>query len=196
MTDIPRFSITTLVFWNGGKKPLTKDDYKDVTPEITAKDGYRILDYSQLETCNDDEFVKFKFLLKNNKLTISFDRICKNQGFAIEILHTGETSKDLSMNFKFSEVKSRYVFSPHKSNKGVFDKTIVSLSYILAFFILIIETILFYIRGKVLWGIFFTILTIIILLGVSDTIARFFTPYLGVPKRFHKFLDNIDDGNE
>lgn len=194
--DIPRFSITTLVFWNGGKKSLKKDDYKGVTPKITAKGDYRILDYSKLDVCSDDNFVNFEFLFENNELTISFDRIRKNQGFAIEILHTGETSKDLSIDFKFSEAESQYVFSAHKSNKGLFNKIIVSLSYFLASVILINVTILFYICGKTLWGIFFTIYTIIILFGISYTITRFFAPYLGVPKRFHKFLDNIDDGNE
>lgn len=84
---IDSISITDLIVWCGGKETVNRCDIAPVSP-LTIHSPANILDYQLIlsnEPCNN-----FHISRNNgNELSVDFDYMCKNNGIAVRIIHTG-----------------------------------------------------------------------------------------------------------
>ncbi len=190
--NISRFTVTTFVFWNKGKTKLLKEDYGKAIPYICCNNNCNIIDY-KIREVHDNDFVNLKENFTDNKLSLEFDAISKNQGFVINLLHTGESNKDITYNFKFNEIKCKRIYLINKKRKGIFDALLSTLTWIATLML----TILFLLSGIFSNGEFNYILlwlisTLLVLMGTILNIRELYIPYMGVPKPFQKYFDEID----
>ncbi len=190
--DISKFTVTTFVFWNKGKIKLSKEDYGKYIPSICCNTNCQILDY-KIRDVYDDDFINLKETFKDDKLYFEFDTISKGQGFVINLLHTGTSNKDIICNFKFNTIKYKKVLLYNRKRKDIFSAISSTLIWIISLMIMI----LFLIGGIfVHWDLKTTfiwlLLTLFVLMGTILNIRELYVPYMGVPKQFQKYFDEID----
>lgn len=96
--EINNLTITKLIFWNNGKDTIRRLDVASTDPLILKiKDEQYFLDAKiiyQKKPAN-----RFLVSLASNKkqITMDFEYIDKNEGAIIQLLHTGRSSKDISL---------------------------------------------------------------------------------------------------
>ena len=189
--EIERLTITTFVFWNSGNKELLKKHYGRSTPYLSSQ-NCKILDYSILDIDNDN-FINLTDEFYDNKIFLNFDTISRNQGFVIKVLHTGNTNNDITCNFSFNNIKCKRKMLFNKKRTDIFKK----LSFTSTMFLLSLLTLILIIYGflvnTALKTMFFMICLFLLLFFVIVLdIKESYVPYLGVPKRFQKYIAEID----
>lgn len=189
--EIERFTITTFVFWNNGKEKLLNRDYGKIAPHLSS-DNFKILDYSILDV-NDDNFINLKEDFYDNKLFFNFDTISRNQGFVVNVLHTGKTNKDITFNFNFNNIKCKRIMLFNKKRTDIFSKLAITLFWLsstLLIGLLIISGIFLHTEFKTM--LILSCSFLLVILGSILNIRESYIPYFGVPKRFQKYFDEID----
>lgn len=190
--NINRFTVTTFVFWNKGKTKLLKENYGKAIPYICCNNNCNIIDYN-IREIHDNDFVNLKENFKDNKLFLEFDAISKNQGFVINLLHTGESNKDITYNFKFNEIKCKRIYLINKKRKGIFDALSSTLMWISALILIILFLLAGILsNGNLNYILILSISTLLTLIGTILNIRELYIPYMGVPKSFQKYFDEID----
>ena len=85
---IENFSVGKILFFNRGAETITKDDIDTVNHlKIVVKNDAKILDASILQMNNPSS--QFTLEIEEHEVLINFEYINKNQGAAIQLLHTG-----------------------------------------------------------------------------------------------------------
>lgn len=188
---ISQISITTFVFWNKGKKRLKKEDYGFNAPYIEING--KILDYN--ERCVfDSNFFNPNFKkIDENRVQFEFDNeIAMNQGFVIDIIHTGENNEDVTLNMKLNEIKIQRVFPSHKKI-GLFDGLAKILLWIGAISIMLLFSIMSLYTHQLKLLLCFSILVVLSFLGLKSNITEIFMPYKDIPKKFRDYFIEIDN---
>lgn len=95
---IERLTITRVAFWNAGNETIDKRDIAPADPiRMVLKPGYNILDVKLIY--EKDKVNQFNFDLQsgNSDVILKFDYLDKHDGAIIQIIHTGEDSKDFEI---------------------------------------------------------------------------------------------------
>lgn len=101
---LTRICITKVVIWNSGNTAIRKEDIPTNRPvRVTAKDGAEILDAEVLQMNNLSSYVKCDFA--SGAATIHFDFLSPQNGFVLNIVHTGKTGSDLKIEAAFIDSK-------------------------------------------------------------------------------------------
>lgn len=189
--DISQLSITTFAFWNAGNKRLNKKDYGHVKPLISCEDG-EILDY-RVRQINGEGFFELHPEINNGKLYIAFGKeIGYNQGYAIDIIHTGASNKDLSLSMNFNEIKLKRVYLYHKTKSSIFEGIAKIIAWSMFAFLLLLFTIESLRQRNLELFLHFAIIFLLVIAITWLKIREEFIPYRGIPKEFHTFFNEID----
>lgn len=103
---IDRLSLTTIYFWNAGSETINGEDTPKNSPfQIMPKNDSVIYNIESKFTTREAN--GFKFLLNNpkNVVDLEFDFFDKNDGFVIEILHSGKSADDIELHALFKGAK-------------------------------------------------------------------------------------------
>ncbi len=139
---VDSLSVTTIYFWNAGSETINGIDIPENTPfEIKSKNHTVIYN---VET----KFIKrkangFNFLVsdKKNKVNINFDFFDKNDGFVLDIVHSGNSAKELEVNAIFKgalPLVKRATFSHQDLPKPIQELLTGELRLPLSFILLVI----------------------------------------------------------
>jgi hypothetical protein len=103
--SVDDFTITKLVFWNGGHDTINKSDVPE-NSLLKIEPQQEIIIYGaellyQTDKSNDFNIIHDK---ENNTVLIDFDYMDFNQGGIIKILHSGDSSSNLNLIGKIKGV--------------------------------------------------------------------------------------------
>ncbi|GEM_PF-4169637 len=91
---------TIVWFWNDGRKPIVRSDIPEVQPikiELNDSNELEILNVQILKQSR--EVISSKVSKLSNKVVqVGFEFLDHNDGFSLEILHTGKSSTDASVS--------------------------------------------------------------------------------------------------
>lgn len=95
---VNNLSITKIAFWNQGRETIKRNDIPEGDPlRISIKNGIKILDAEVISSNNPANKFQISSIDNDSSVRIFFDYLDKNQGGVIQIIHTGTTSNDLSI---------------------------------------------------------------------------------------------------
>ena len=139
------------------------------------------------------QHINLNVVLSDNKLNFTFDEIVRNQGFVIDIIHTGR-NKDLffSANFKNAKIKRKFIC--HKLHKSLLDKipcSILWTSWLLVVTIAALSNIITESLSikSIVYGIISFSLTLI---GLLTHFRENYAPYWGVPLNLQASIKEFD----
>jgi hypothetical protein len=96
---IPNVTITKLAFWNQGKDTINGEDIAPANPLlIKVEHDYKILEYKIIYIKKESNQVKLREIENGKQVAIDFDYLDYGEGAVIQILHTGNSSKDISFS--------------------------------------------------------------------------------------------------
>ena len=133
---VTQLSSTIVYIWNCGNEVIRKSDIPSRNPfKIKVRDEYNILSAEIIKV--NKETNNFSLVKNNeeNELKVDFEYIGKNQGVAIMIIHTGDSSDDVilsgeTMQGAKLEYQQPYSINP-KETKIIHDR---SFPYVLLIF--------------------------------------------------------------
>lgn len=112
-------TVTQVSFWNCGRDPILKSDIATKDPLIIkAENNAQILDVKIITPDNNPNGFEYKMSDNLLSFTFAFDYINKNQGAIIQLLHTGKSSDNISLDgivigFGKPKLFSKQVVSPN-----------------------------------------------------------------------------------
>lgn len=191
-TKVEQLTINTFVFWNSGEIGLKSEAYGIVCPYIGCSEKAKILGY-EIRCEHLHQHINLNVVLSDNKLSFTFDEIVRNQGFVIDIIHTGR-NKDLffSANFKNAKIKRKFIC--HKLHKSLLDKipcSILWISWLLVVTIAALSNIITESLSikSIVYGIISFSLTLI---GLLTHFRENYAPYWGVPLNLQASIKEFD----
>lgn len=99
-STLESFSISRFALWNNGNS-IKQSDMADNSPIcLYVKDNEKIIDAQLLYAEKENGF---KIEQTDNKITIKFDFIAKNQGIVLKIFHTGKDGDSLLITGAFKD---------------------------------------------------------------------------------------------
>ncbi len=98
--EIKTITISKLAFWNNGTEHINDTDIAPADPiKIATNEGVQLLDWTILQRTNESNRITVTQPTPNgNHLFINFDFLDKNDGFLIQITHTGNSSRDILLS--------------------------------------------------------------------------------------------------
>jgi len=104
---VNNLSISKIAFWNDGKETINSTDIAQIRPiKVKINDEFQILDAKILFQKNEAN--DFKIQISNNHkfIDVTFDYIDFEDGFVIQVYHTGNSSDDIHIEGQIKSVKS------------------------------------------------------------------------------------------
>lgn len=96
---IDNLTVTTLFFWNSGKKTIRDVDIAQNDPLIlTIKDGYKILNIKLLNNSSKKNNYKTELASDSLSAKLMFDYIEKDEGMIVQLTHNGSSSHDVNLS--------------------------------------------------------------------------------------------------
>ena len=96
---IENFTVSKIVFWNGGRETIHRKDIVSSEPLIVkAKEGTNILNAKIIYS--RDPANEFTLTKHQSQLKLDFDYIDKGHGIIIQLIHTGLSSADIEIKGK------------------------------------------------------------------------------------------------
>jgi len=94
--EISSLSVTKIYFWNEGKETIDKTDISTIAPlKIIADPDTKILSCDLLKFSSNSNNVSITPAQEGKEYKISFNYLDPSQGFAMQILHDGESKKPI-----------------------------------------------------------------------------------------------------
>lgn len=124
--EIEQLSSTTITIWNNGNKTLEENDIPKATPlRISTKDDVEILGYRISDINNKANKVTLTTFEEENRqsLKIDFSYLDPNDGFKVEILHTGRSSSDIKIS---GRIKGKGKIENHQAS-GIVKKALYKI---------------------------------------------------------------------
>ena len=115
--SISTLTITSILMWCDGKETIYDKDIATQMPLIVkVKDGKEILE-AKIISCNNqaNNITLEKF--ENNSYKINFEYLDNKDGSIIQVVHTGNISKDIILNGKVKGMKGNIEKKYPKNNK-------------------------------------------------------------------------------
>lgn len=95
--EINNLSISKIAFWNNGRETINSADVAKNNPlRIKIDDEYEILDCEIIYIQNTSNGFSVKLYEDRKNISIDFDYLDYNEGFIIQIYHTGNSSSNFS----------------------------------------------------------------------------------------------------
>ncbi len=113
LKGIESLTVTKIFFWNGGRIKIDKTDVDDNPITIVASNNNTILDTKVIHISNK----RTDFRLEPKSNTIIFDFLDSSNGGVIQVIHTGSSDQDISLDAyvedsKFDgEIKQEYLLN-------------------------------------------------------------------------------------
>ncbi len=126
---IESLTITKILFWNGGRKKIDKTDIDDNPITIVASENNSILEAKVIQSSND----KTDFRLNSENNTINFNFLDSSNGGVIEVIHTGLSDEDITLDAYVEEsrfegkVKHQKLEVPRSINESIITLFALSL---------------------------------------------------------------------
>lgn len=140
--SISTLTITSILMWCDGKETIYDKDIATQMPLIVkAKDGKEILE-AKIVSCNNqaNNITLEKF--ENNSYKINFEYLDNKDGFIIQVVHTGNSSKDIILNGKIKGMKGNIEKKYPKNNKILkkfFKNKLISSPKMFPYFLFVIS---------------------------------------------------------
>lgn len=115
--SISTLTITSILMWCDGKETIYDKDIATQMPLIVkVKDGKEILE-AKIISCNNqaNNITLEKF--ENNSYKINFEYLDNKDGFIIQVVHNGNSSRDIILNGKVKGMKGNIEKKYPKNNK-------------------------------------------------------------------------------
>jgi hypothetical protein len=94
---------TKIIFWNKGRETVTRSNVPDLDKiKIIPKEGIRIFSAEIIRVANEINNFSLKNINNFSEIEIDFDYIDKDEGVAIQILHSGEGGENEDLIIKGS----------------------------------------------------------------------------------------------
>jgi hypothetical protein len=101
-SSVPTLSVTKLVFWNAGSETINAGDVPNNSPfSISIAGDGRVLNFNLDFVKKNGNGVALSVDETHKKVTAEFDYFDKNDGFVVELLHTGESDDDVKIEAIF-----------------------------------------------------------------------------------------------
>lgn len=107
---VENLTVSRIIFWNNGAETLERSHIVIANPlRISVKQGVKILDAEVLVSNNPHS--DFSLIKSNDELSarIELEYLDKNDGAVIQIIHTGVSSIDISIDGSIKGVKRIYI---------------------------------------------------------------------------------------
>jgi hypothetical protein len=182
--QINKLAVSRIAFWNNGNKTLTCNDIPTLSKfTITINNDYDILDVSIIETLNPKNNISVTLLEDSRTIDIYFEYMDKNDGFVLQIFHTGNDLSALKINggIKWGKI-SKGTFDQRIERANFFDFGMLT-NLIIGLFLLLI-----YNENQTVLGI---IPIIICLFGIVILFYKIYLTFFAIPLRIKKFFDKI-----
>jgi hypothetical protein len=102
---IEYLTVSKIAFFNRGAEIINQDDIETINHvRIVAKDNVTILDAMVLNENNPSSQFKINFDKEKNHVLLNFSYLSKNQGAAIQVMHTGLSSHDIEIEGDIKDV--------------------------------------------------------------------------------------------
>jgi hypothetical protein len=96
---IDNLTITKIAFWNAGNVTINHGDISKVDPiKISILNEKKFLDAFIISTTNPVNQFSISKVHKESSVLLSFDYIDKNEGIVIQVIHTGNSSSDITVS--------------------------------------------------------------------------------------------------
>lgn len=136
---INNLSISKIALWNDGKETINSADVAPIDPiKIAIKNEYDILYADFLYKKNEVNNFKYEIASDKKTINITFDYFDFEEGFILQIFHTGNSSLDLCIKGTIKTVKKiiRNEVTAESDRKYFFQGICFLLFVIIAAFIL------------------------------------------------------------
>jgi len=104
---------TKIIFWNKGRETITQNNIPSLDKiKIIPKDGIKIFSAEIIRVVNETNNFNLKSLNNFTEIEIDFDYIDKEEGVAIQVLHSGEGGENEDLIIKgsvmgFGKIKNK-----------------------------------------------------------------------------------------
>ncbi len=101
--DVSNLSVSSIVFWNAGSNTIRGEDIPQKTPfEITTNNGAVIYNVENRFVKRDSNAIEFTLSKGDSKkVDIKFDFLDRNDGFILDVVHSGASAKALNLEATF-----------------------------------------------------------------------------------------------
>lgn len=94
---IRNLTSTKFAFWNGGRETIRREDVAEAAPLLVRmRDGCRILKAHIISVNNEANRFSVEVSPDWTELKIRFDFLDKNDGFVLQMLHSGKSGRDMT----------------------------------------------------------------------------------------------------
>ncbi|MFB2937719.1 hypothetical protein ACE1B6_20925 [Aerosakkonemataceae cyanobacterium BLCC-F154] len=187
---IERLTVTRIAFWNAGNETIDRKDIAAADPiKIVLSSGYNILDVKLIYEKDKVNQFNFNFQSGNPDVILNFDYLDKHDGAIIQIVHTGEDSKNFEIYGRVKGVGKLRLVSNELFSKGqeisvaIFSAATAVISSVLGTIINSINNIGVLYTANVIYIIIIMTSVLIIIWELN----KFF--FKRIPKEFNIFKD-------
>jgi hypothetical protein len=182
--QIKRLTVSRIAFWNNGNKTLTYNDIPTLSKfTINIDNKYDILDVSIIETLNTKNNISVNLLEDCKTIEIYFEYMDNNDGFVLQIFHTGNDSSALTLNGGIIGGKiSKGIYNQSMERATFFDIGMLVNFIIMLFYMLLSEGL----HNKINF-----IFIIISLIGILVISFKIYYTFFAIPTRIKKYFNKI-----
>jgi hypothetical protein len=100
--NIDNLSVAVIAIWNAGRETLDKAHFTTAKPlRVVACDSVTILGVSIIQCNTDTAQPRCDYHKTKNSADVTFDYLDKNEGFVLQVLHTGINKEDIRIEGAF-----------------------------------------------------------------------------------------------
>jgi hypothetical protein len=172
---VDNLTVSKILFWNDGSDTIEKGDIVSTDP-LRIESKYRILDAAIIKTNNPSNQVSVLLEKGGSSAKVTFDYLDKNNGALIQIIHTGKSSKDISITGKLKGSVIRFYLS--KNGRATEVITFLLGIMFIAFFVTVFLQSTFDLAAG--W-----------LISIGSLLALLFILYIsGITKKLNRLIPN------
>ena len=100
--DLDNLSVAIFAFWNAGRETIRGADITSADPlVIRPREGVTLLGASLIASNNIVSNVKCEYNKNHGRVVMTFEYLDQDQGFVVELLHTGRNKDDVMLTGTF-----------------------------------------------------------------------------------------------
>lgn len=200
--EIENLTISKILFFNRGNETITSNDLKTINPIKFGSETSRVLDASLIQVNNHSNNIKVDFNKDTEYIDIDFDYLDHNQGFVVQVIHTGTSSVDLDLEGAIIGVQKPIRLDPKEFTRKeniTRDNRVYSVLFSIAiiFWLVVSQTSIFPNQSDnqtirlllVLFGMIGGIATIASMFGLLFFILSKFWKINSIPQGLEKFFE-------
>ena len=204
-TKVENFTVSKILFFNRGSETLKKEDMLTANPIRIVGHNAILLDGRILQANHTSNNINLQLhahpapQIGMKYYVLDFDYLDKNQGAVIEILHTGLSSDDLTIEGDIMGVQKIVNISPKRlftdMNSHLFNYFLIGSFMVMTLIIVILRSPSgFYELIKhnpfiTFLFLFILALSAVLIIMISTEIIRLLTGNRAIPKGLDKFLE-------